>query len=110
MFFVFFKPGNGGRELLHGAIEGDVLEDLQPGEEHIDGEDIVLHLGPIGEGGEVAMEGGLGEQGLEQLLDDDVGVDSDPATEERDNDHQDVHHVPGFVEVIQLNLFAGWLI
>ena len=51
----FFWPGNRSWKLLHGAIEGDVLEDFEPGEEHIHCKNIVLHLGPIGKGGEVPM-------------------------------------------------------
>ena len=73
---------------MHGAVEGDVLEHLEPGEEHVDGEDVGLHLGPVGEGGEVAVEGGLGQEGLEQLLHHDVRVDRDPTTEQGDEDHQ----------------------
>ena len=84
----FVQPGDGRGELLHGAVEGDVLEHLEPGEEHVDGEDVGLHLGPVGEGGEVSVEGGLGQEGLEQLLHHDVRVDRDPTTEQGDEDHQ----------------------
>ena len=83
----FLQPGDGRGELLHGAVEGYVLEHLEPGEEHVDGKDVGLHLGPVGEGGEVAVEGGLGQEGLEQLLHHNVSVDRDPTTKEGDEDH-----------------------
>ena len=44
---VFGATGKGGAQLGHGLVEGDVLEELDPGNEDADCDGVVEELGPV---------------------------------------------------------------
>ena len=54
LFVDFNSPGQSGIELVHCPVEGDVLEQFEPGTEHVNGQDVRGGLLPEAQGVKVS--------------------------------------------------------
>ena len=68
LFVDFNSPGQSGIELVHCPVEGDVLEQLEPGTEHVDGQDVGGGLLPEAQGVKVSKGLRLSEKRLNIVL------------------------------------------
>ena len=53
-YHIWSTSGQGGIQLVHGPVEGDVLEQFEPGTEHIDSQDVGGSLLPETQGVKVS--------------------------------------------------------
>lgn len=89
-------------ELSHGLVEVDILEDLDPRDEHNAGKGVQVLLVPVAQELKVNVLIGIFEQITEQTVDLDVLVDiEDYANHAHAQDHH-VQNVPDTLEVAEL--------
>lgn len=110
-------PAQGTGQLGHCLVEGNVLEELHPWEEHADGHGWLEHCAKVAQGGEVCIVIRILnthilkyifvcprclvhlKQCLEILGDHEGGVDIEGDVHHAENQHQDIQIVPDTGEV-----------
>jgi len=98
---VLGAASQSARQLVHRLVEGNVLENLDPGEENGNGDDVVELRLPVAQEFEVGEDVGFAQKILQQLANllraEDVEGDADDG----DADDDDVEDVPDGLEVFE---------
>ncbi len=72
---IYNYPCQCSAQLSHGLVEGDVLENLDPGDKDADSRGILESLGPDCQESKVSVDFRFGQQSFQELIDNDILVD-----------------------------------